>query len=156
MKKSLSFIPSKVRAKLYGMFLRSIGKNVFIANNFHCIHPENVSIGSNVFINHHVELSTHSSPIIIGDNVQLAPYVTLMSAMHEYANTDIPMIQQTGFISKPITIEDDVWIGLRAIILPGVTIHKGAVVGAGAVVTKDVPSYAVVGGVPAKLIKFRK
>ena len=57
---------------------------------------------------------------------------------------------------QPITIGDDVWIGRRVMLLPGVSIGKGAVIGAGAVVTKDVPEFAVVGGVPAKIIKWRK
>ena len=55
-----------------------------------------------------------------------------------------------------VTIGNDVWIGMRSIIMPGVTIGNGAVIGAGAVVTKDVPDYAIVGGVPAKVIKYRK
>lgn len=65
------------------------------------------------------------------------------------------MYEQKGYITGKVVLEDDVWIGYRAIILPGVTIHKGAVVGAGAVVTKDVEPFAVVGGVPAKVIKYR-
>ena len=56
---------------------------------------------------------------------------------------------------KPVTIEDNVWIGGKSIILPGITIHEGAVIGMGAVVTKDVPKGAVVGGNPAKILKYR-
>jgi maltose O-acetyltransferase len=59
-------------------------------------------------------------------------------------------------VERPIVIDDDVWIGARVIILPGVHIGTGAVIGAGAVVTKDVPAYAVVGGNPARVIKMRK
>ena len=65
------------------------------------------------------------------------------------------MIAQGGTVVQ-VTIGDDVWIGTRAIILPGVTIGNGVIIGAGAVVTKDVPDYAIVGGVPARVIRFRK
>lgn len=58
--------------------------------------------------------------------------------------------------TAPVTIGNDVWIGMRSIIMPGVNIGDGSVIGAGAVVTKDVPAYAIVGGVPAKVIKYRK
>ena len=75
---------------------------------------------------------------------------------HAFDRTDIPMNQQGFTPEKPIVIEDDVWIGARVIILPGVHIGTGAVVGAGAVVTKDVPDYAVVGGNPARILKMRK
>lgn len=63
---------------------------------------------------------------------------------------------EQGSVVKEVSIGNDVWIGMRSIIMPGVTIGNGVVIGAGAVVTKDVPDYAVVGGVPARIIKFRK
>ena len=65
------------------------------------------------------------------------------------------MIEQGNDETKPVTIGNDVWIGRRVIILPGVTISDGCVIGAGAVVTKDMPAYSIVGGVPAKVIKSR-
>jgi maltose O-acetyltransferase len=65
------------------------------------------------------------------------------------------MRQQGRADLKSVVIEDDVWIGTRAIILPGVTVHHGSIIAAGAVVTKDVPEYAIVGGNPAKVIKYR-
>lgn len=66
-------------------------------------------------------------------------------------------MNQQGFLpNQKVTIGDDAWIGTRVIILPGVSVGKGAIIGAGAVVTKDVPEYAVVAGVPAKVIKYRK
>lgn len=74
---------------------------------------------------------------------------------HKIDRIDIPMIEQGYTKATHIVIEDDVWIGDRVTILPGVHIHTHSVVAAGAVVTKDVPEYAIVGGVPAKVIRFR-
>lgn len=92
--------------------------------------------------------------LIIGDNVMMAPGVVILTRSHRYDDVSVPMNRQ-GDYSTTVVIEDDVWIGYRAMILPGVRIGKGSCVGAGAVVTKDVPPYSVVGGVPAKVIKSR-
>jgi len=78
----------------------------------------------------------------------------LRDTNHNFDRLDIPMKNQ-GFNTAPIIIEDDVWIGHGCVITQGVTIGKGAIVGSNAVVTKDVPELAIVGGVPAKLIKYR-
>lgn len=94
-------------------------------------------------------------PLHIGDNVMMGPNVTILTHSHCIDRIDIPMGQQ-GSIEKSVTVGDDVWIGMRVIILPGINIGNGAVIGAGAVVTKDVPDYAIVGGVPARILKFRK
>lgn len=88
-----------------------------------------------------------SKAIRIGDNCRLAPFSHLMdSDYHDI--TDRSKVGQQA----PVILEDDVWIGTRSIVLRGVTIHQGAVVASGAVVTRDVPAYTVVGGVPAKVI----
>lgn len=95
-----------------------------------------------------------AGPLKIGNDVMMGPDVMIFTQNHENSRIDIPMNLQTA-PKKPVVIEDDVWIAARVIILPGVTVHKGAILGAGAVVTKDVPEYAVVGGNPARIIKFR-
>lgn len=89
----------------------------------------------------------------IGDNVMMGPEVVIETVSH-FTTLGQPMAQQGNYGTK-VTIEDDVWIGLRVVILPGVTISKGAVLGACAVVTKDVAHHSVVGGVPAKTIRNR-
>lgn len=86
----------------------------------------------------------------------MGPEVLIYTQNHCYEDETKPIIQQGYTKTKPVVIGDDVWIGARAIILPGVNIGSHSVVGAGAVVTKDVPDYSVVGGVPAKVIKRRK
>lgn len=117
------------------------------------------SMGKNCRINEHVFIMGAR----IGNNVLIAPYVAIMRGQKIFDRVDIPMIEQggTGYsdVAKEeniVKVEDDVWIGRNAIIMEGLTIGKGAIVGAGAVVTKDVPPYAIVGGVPAKIIKYRK
>ena len=85
----------------------------------------------------------------------MGPDVMIFALGHETARTDIPMIDQ-GFIApKPVAIHDDVWIGARVIILPGVTIGRGSVLGAGAVITREVPEYCIVAGNPAKIVGRR-
>ncbi len=91
----------------------------------------------------------------IGDNVMMGMDVIIMSGSHKFDNCSVPMIMQGNKIEKEVIVEDDVWIGHRVIIMPGVKIRKGAIIGAGAVVTRDVPQYAIVGGVPARVIKYR-
>lgn len=93
--------------------------------------------------------------ITIGRDVLIAQMVTLRDTDHIFDAIDIPMIDQ-GISSEPIVIGDDVWLGHGVVVLKGVTIGNGAVVAAGAVVTKDIPPYAIYGGVPARQINSRK
>lgn len=96
--------------------------------------------------------------VTIGNQVMMGPDLVIMAVTHDISNPDISMMSLTDddLIEKEIIIEDDVWIGTRSIILPGVRIGAHSVIGAGSVVTKDVPPYAIVGGVPAKMIRMRK
>jgi len=106
-----------------------------------------LTIGDHVFINTGTTISA-TSKVTIGNRVQIANAVTIMdSDFHGIENRDCPSPAQ------PIYIEDDAWIATRAIILKGVTVGRGAVVAAGAVVTRDVEPYTLVGGVPARLIR---
>jgi acetyltransferase-like isoleucine patch superfamily enzyme len=91
----------------------------------------------------------------IGNNVMIAQAVTIRDTDHGFVSLSMPMRDQ-GITTAPVTIKEDVWIGHGATILKGVTIGEGAIVASGAVVNKDVPPYAIVGGVPAKVISWRK
>lgn len=112
-----------------------------------------VIIGNGVVIGRHCMI-TIKDKLVIGDNTIVGGYVQIIDHNHSMARNDI-IKNQTAEI-KPVTIGEDVWIGAGVKILCGVTIGKGAVIGANAVVVKDVPDYAIVGGVPARVLKFRE
>lgn len=126
-----------------------IGKEsaVFMDCTFDC--AQNLSIGENSVINAKCRIDSRGG-INIGNNVSISNEVTILSADHDM-NTD-----DFKGRNNPVKIQDYVWIGTRAMILPGVTIEEGAVVAAGAVVSRDVKRFTVVGGVPAKVIGNRK
>ena len=119
---------------------------------------EYVSIGDNCLINHNCLIQggkSNAGFIKIGNYVHTGVNVMIMAFNHGFYTRDIPTKEQDYF-EAPIVINDDVWIGAGSIILAGVTIGKGAIVAAGAVVNTDVPDYAIVGGCPAKILKYRE
>ena len=95
------------------------------------------------------------SDLVMGSDVVMGPDVVIMSSAHAFERTDIPINQQGNLPRKPVVIGNDVWIGTRVIILPGVNIGDQAVIGAGAVVTKNVPPRAIVVGNPARIVRYR-
>lgn len=95
-------------------------------------------------------------PLEIGDDVMMGPDVIIYTSNHRYNRLDVTMNQQLFTPPERVEIGNDVWIGARVIILPGVHVGNGVIIGAGAVVTKDIPNYAIVGGVPAKILKYRE
>lgn len=98
--------------------------------------------------------ASRNAKIHIGNNCMISYNVHIRTDYHVYQNPQLPMKEQ-GMKEKDIYIGDDVWVGCGAQIMSGVIVGKGAVIGAGAVVCHDVPEYAVVGGVPARIIKYR-
>ena len=97
-----------------------------------------------------------NGPVTIGKNVMMGQEVIIYTTRHNDDRIDIPIQEQGMKKILPVVIGNDVWIGGRVIILPGVTIGDGCIIGAGAIVTRDVPSYSVAVGVPAKVVRRRK
>lgn len=134
---------------------KSIGKNVIIEHSNKFYETEKIEIGDNVFLGFG-GLYFGYGGIRIGSGSILAHRVEIMTRNHNYDSDDLNSIPyDKRYILKPVSIGENVWICSNVIIVPGVTIGEGAVIGMGAVVTKDVPAYAIVGGNPAKVIKYR-
>ena len=148
----LGRLSKMIRAFLCSRLFQRVGTNINVESGADFENGWCIELGSNssIGINSRIPASTK-----IGDDVMMGPDVVILEAQHRFDDTAIPMTQQGYTDAKPVTICDDVWIGTRAIILPGVTIGKGVVVGAGAIVTKDVPAYAVYAGNPGRIIKYR-
>lgn len=142
----------EIRSLFYENSVECKGKLYILPGTILC-YPYRIKIGYNVFINRGGYI-TARGPIIIGDNVIIGPGVVINSGMHNYQDKTT-LIRNQGHRILPIDIENDVWIGANAVIMPGVTIGKGSVVGAGAVVTTSIPPYSVAVGVPAKVKKMR-
>lgn len=111
-----------------------------------------LKIGNNSGVGIDCEMN---GPITIGNNVMMGPEVIIYTTRHKHDRTDITMIEQGMDEPLPVYIGNDVWIGRRVMILPGVHIGNGCVIGAGAVVVKDIPDYSIAVGVPAKVVKRR-
>lgn len=128
---------------------------VTIENGGTFLNPGKLNIERYVYIGPEVFFQAIGG-ITINQGVCIGPRVTIMTENHRYDAPDLAAIPYDHLdIRKPVVLEENVWIGHSAIILPGVTLGEGSVVAAGALVTKNVPPYAVVGGNPAKIIKYR-
>lgn len=145
-----SRLAKKIRAFYGRKIAKSFGKNVNIERNAYFTPLLEIGDNSGVGINCEIY-----GPVKIGNNVMMGPEVVIYTNGHAHERTDIPMVEQGSSEVLPVVIGDDVWIGRRAMIMPGVKIGNGVIIGAGAVVTKDVPDFVIVGGVPAKIVKNR-
>jgi acetyltransferase-like isoleucine patch superfamily enzyme len=143
--------PGKLFATIrYRLTLDHCGRGVDFESRMMIRNPQNVSIGDGCSFSALVALDAHDR-VTIGDNCMFALRVTVATATHDYTRT--PMNSWTT--TKPVVIGNDVWLGVGATIMPGVTVGDGAVIGAHALVTKDVPPRAIVVGVPARVVKYR-
>lgn len=138
-----------VRMRAYGRIGMQLGENATLLMSVEVHAAPEIRIGGNTTINRHCFLDGRGG-LTIGDNVNVSSHALLVTGSHEVQDGE----RFTGFV-RPITIEDYVWLCTRCTILPGVTIGKGAVVAAGAVVTKSVEPYHIVAGIPARTIGHR-
>ncbi|MVN22039.1 acyltransferase [Mucilaginibacter arboris] len=129
-----------------------IGQNNYIQSGFRFGMKDVLTIGNNCQINENVYIQS----AIIGNHVLIAQNVAILAVTHVFDSTYMPIIKQGSTKANPVVIDDDVWIGRNSVIMPGIKLGKGSIIGAGAIVTKNVPSYAIVGGIPAKIIRYRK
>lgn len=137
------------RYPILQQMLGAVGKDVLIWAPFYCSYGRNTYLGDDVFINYMCVILDNNE-VRIGNHVMIGPSVQIYTAAHDLQAASRIKGWETA---KPITIEDNVWIGGGVIILPGVRIGKNAVVGAGSVVTRDVPPNTVVAGNPARVIR---
>lgn len=148
----LSPIEKGEKETLLGEALGGIGQRCTIHPPFACDVGKNIFLGDDVFINYNcVILDMHN--VFIGNHVMIAPNVTITTATHSLSKIER---RGNGGVASEIHIEDDVWIGCNVSIMPGVRIGEGSVIGAGSVVTKDVPANSLVFGVPGKVIRSIK
>ena len=142
----------------YKKMLRGCGSNVRFSALTSDFTYRNITIGNDVYIGPHALFLCTESQIFIGNKVLFGPHVTIIGGDHRI--TDVgrfiyDVLDKHPEDDQDVHIEDDVWIGTNTTLLKGVTVGRGSVVAAGALVTKDVPPYAIVGGVPAKVLKYR-
>ncbi len=150
----VGYIPlHHVRRFFYRLAGMTIGAGSTIHMGAKFYDPRNIHVGQDTIIGEGAVLDGREK-LVIGNHVDIASEVMIYNSEHDIDAEHFTAVDDV--ITAPVTIEDYVFIGPRAIILPNVTIKKGAVVGAGAVVTKDVEEFSIVGGVPAKVIGERK
>ena len=156
----MKFITQKVLNKyIYRPFLkrklRQVGLNFRFGFMSEINNPQFFKIGDNFYSGPFCLFGTNkNNPVEIGNNVMFGPGVQLHVNNHVFDSRFLPISEQ-GYVEKgPIVIKDGAWIGANAIVLSGVTIGKNSVIAAGAIVSRDVPDYTIVGGVPAKFIKM--
>lgn len=150
----LELLPHPLRIAAFRLALGNLGKGVLIDYGTYFRYPGKIKIGNNVSINRGCELYAAQlamgGTITIGNNVALGPHVKVFAGGHDYKT--INLIDTAG----PVVIDDFVWVGGNTTILQGVHIGEGAVIGAGSVVTRDIPPYSIAVGSPARVIKSRE
>ena len=142
-----------LRNKCYKLVFKDMGEGSNICDGVTINYPHRVSIGQRVSIHPYCWISGFGG-ISIGNFVAISSGTKIISFNHIFPSTKIP-IKEQDYIKLPIKIEDDVWIGANVIILGNISIGKGSVIGAGSVVTKNIPNYSIAVGNPCKVIKTR-
>jgi maltose O-acetyltransferase len=139
--------------RLLGRYIfAECGEDVIIKQNCYFGRGDTLRVGNRSQLGENARIGPSVS---IGSDVVMGPDVVIMTTAHAFEDPTVPINQQGGLPVEPVTIEDDVWLGTRVVVLPGVTIGRGAIIGANSVVTKDIEPYAVAVGNPARVIRSR-
>jgi acetyltransferase-like isoleucine patch superfamily enzyme len=153
---ALTWMPGEigiaVRVRYFRRRCHAFGIGCRLGPGFRVHHPHGLEIGDRVAANG-AQINAKGS-VRIGSDCLIADGVKIWSINHRFADPALPIAEQ-GYQQAPVTIGDDVWLGSNAVVLPGVTIGRGAVIAAGSVVTRDVPDGSVAAGVPAKVVGWR-
>jgi maltose O-acetyltransferase len=142
------------RAWCCGKIFKSCGRNVNVHRLARFGSGKNIQIGNKSNLGFNIYVNGRGG-VNIGDNVLMGHDIIIYSGTHTFKSLDVP-IQEQDMRYEPVYIGDDVWIGARTIIMPGITIGKGCVIGANSVVVKDIEPYSVAAGSPARIIKKRR
>ena len=132
---------------------RSVGTDVTIHSGVSFGSGRRVEIGDYSSLNANCSISNDT---VIGSDVMMGPEVLVLSGSHNFNRVDIPMREQGAPDREPVVIGSDVWIGARSILLPGVSIGSHAIVGAGSIVTSNIPEWSIAAGNPARVLSYRK
>lgn len=141
-----------LRAALLKVIAESCGKDVIVKSNCYIGGGVGLKVGDRSQLGENARIGRN---VTLGRDVVMGPDVVIMTNAHAFERLDVPVNQQGSLPEQPVVIGNDVWIATRVIIMPGVTIGDQAVIGAGSIVTKDIPPKAVAVGNPAKVIRYR-
>lgn len=154
---AVGWIPGRagnfIRGLAYGVLIKAEG-SMYIEPGTNIRGVRQLSCGKRVSLGRGTQLICRGG-LRIGSHVMMGPGVRIITNGHVMDRTD-QLMRDQGLYEKPVQIGDDVWIGANVVVLPGVRIGTGSVIAAGSIVTKDVPEYALMGGVPARLIRIRQ
>ena len=148
------YFSDKLRGHFMRLYLKKSGNKFKLSREVIIEAPQKITIGNNVQINARCWISGGGG-LNIGSDVLIGPHVIIHSANHNFNDINQSIYKQ-GHTLKTVTIGDDVWVGAGVIILPGVTIDKGCIIGAGSIVTKNTEPFSIYVGNPARKIKDRK
>ena len=156
--RNVDYADNEAKQAIYRQMFGSIGKDVYIDIDFRCEYGRNIHFGNKVIVNMNCTFLDNNS-IFIGNNVMIAPDVKIYTATHSVRLEErMPARNRRGAsicdtIARAVTICDGVWIGGGTVVLPGVTIGRNSVIGAGSVVVKDIPENSIAVGNPCRIIK---
>ena len=139
------------RGRLNKHLLKSYGSNFYLAPYTVIFSPSSVTFGNDCAVNEFVHI-LGGGGVTIGNGVWIANHASLITETHP---ADVEFIGEHPPVTAEIVIDDHAWIGSHAVIMPGVTLGRSCIVAAGSIVTKDVPPYAIVAGVPAKILRYK-